>query len=135
MYCGCVFLFFFFSSRRRHTRCSRDWSSDVCSSDLHRDGEWVEHPTELQRCVAELQPIKIEGGLAVTGDHGECRARNRKTQHHGADGQSGRKSALVTPQHGCNGRGEQRKDRNEPENFRHEKISPASGPVCPPEWI
>src|SRR5216684_6872317 len=27
-------LFFFFSSRRRHTRCSRDWSSDVCSSDL-----------------------------------------------------------------------------------------------------
>src|SRR2546422_11769571 len=29
-----LFLFFFFSSRRRHTRCSRDWSSDVCSSDL-----------------------------------------------------------------------------------------------------
>src|SRR5690606_40086137 len=26
---------FFFSSRRRHTRFSRDWSSDVCSSDLH----------------------------------------------------------------------------------------------------
>src|SRR5256884_1549039 len=25
---------FFFSSRRRHTRCRRDWSSDVCSSDL-----------------------------------------------------------------------------------------------------
>src|SRR5687768_11636150 len=29
--------YFFFSSRRRHTRCSRDWSSDVCSSDLHAD--------------------------------------------------------------------------------------------------
>src|SRR5690606_40016512 len=29
-------LFFFFSSRRRHTRFSRDWSSDVCSSDLAR---------------------------------------------------------------------------------------------------
>ena len=28
---------FFFSSRRRHTRCSRDWSSDVCSSDLSGD--------------------------------------------------------------------------------------------------
>src|SRR5438105_5607745 len=26
--------FFFFSSRRRHTRSTRDWSSDVCSSDL-----------------------------------------------------------------------------------------------------
>src|SRR5690606_40239438 len=31
--CLCV-CFFFFSSRRRHTRFSRDWSSDVCSSDL-----------------------------------------------------------------------------------------------------
>src|SRR6266498_4742405 len=29
-----VFVLFFFSSRRRHTRCGRDWSSDVCSSDL-----------------------------------------------------------------------------------------------------
>src|SRR5206468_10017697 len=27
--------FFFFSSRRRHTRSDRDWSSDVCSSDLN----------------------------------------------------------------------------------------------------
>src|SRR5690606_723914 len=33
---------FFFSSRSRHTRFSRDWSSDVCSSDLHRplDEAW-----------------------------------------------------------------------------------------------
>src|SRR5699024_12060574 len=30
----CIVLFFFFSSRRRHTRSKRDWSSDVCSSDL-----------------------------------------------------------------------------------------------------
>src|SRR2546421_1933511 len=28
-------LLFFFSSRRRHTRSDRDWSSDVCSSDLY----------------------------------------------------------------------------------------------------
>src|SRR5215813_14781610 len=28
------YCFFFFSSRRRHTSCGRDWSSDVCSSDL-----------------------------------------------------------------------------------------------------
>src|SRR3989440_1958157 len=48
-------LFFFFSSRRRHTISDRDWSSDVCSSDLvaspgtpaglelrwrHKDGSW-----------------------------------------------------------------------------------------------
>src|SRR5206468_8421972 len=29
-----LYIFFFFSSRRRHTRSDRDWSSDVCSSDL-----------------------------------------------------------------------------------------------------
>src|SRR5690554_5824570 len=35
-------VFFFFSSRRRHTRCGRDWSSDVCSSDLlaEQTAEW-----------------------------------------------------------------------------------------------
>src|SRR5438874_13572131 len=32
---GVSLLFFFFSSRRRHTRSLRDWSSDVCSSDLY----------------------------------------------------------------------------------------------------
>src|SRR5437762_13344661 len=31
------FVFFFFSSRRRHTRYIGDWSSDVCSSDLAAD--------------------------------------------------------------------------------------------------
>src|SRR5205814_4676194 len=30
---------FFFSSRRRHTRCLSDWSSDVCSSDLSQHGD------------------------------------------------------------------------------------------------
>src|SRR5689334_10587389 len=37
---GILFLFFFFSSRRRHTRWNCDWSSDVCSSDL--TGMWDE---------------------------------------------------------------------------------------------
>src|SRR3989449_2603904 len=41
----CVFVrFFFFSSRRRHTRCSRDWSSDVCSSDLNEAVQYVLSP-------------------------------------------------------------------------------------------
>src|SRR5438874_2378596 len=35
------FFFFFFSSRRRHTRSLRDWSSDVCSSDLDSDAHIV----------------------------------------------------------------------------------------------
>src|SRR2546430_14456878 len=33
-----ISMLFFFSSRRRHTRFDCDWSSDVCSSDLERDG-------------------------------------------------------------------------------------------------
>src|SRR5207247_5676465 len=33
--CVSVYSVFFFSSRRRHTRSTRDWSSDVCSSDLY----------------------------------------------------------------------------------------------------
>src|SRR6266480_800880 len=37
---GIKFLFFF-SSRRRHTRLTCDWSSDVCSSDLHAGANWV----------------------------------------------------------------------------------------------
>src|SRR5699024_4753538 len=32
-------MLFFFSSRRRHTRSKRDWSSDVCSSDLQTPGD------------------------------------------------------------------------------------------------
>src|SRR5256885_12135186 len=37
-------LFFFFSSRRRHTRLQGDWSSDVCSSDLRTAIGWTEEP-------------------------------------------------------------------------------------------
>src|SRR5205814_7072876 len=59
--CGvCVWLcFFFFSSRRRHTRCLSDWSSDVCSSDLDSQVCAVQlllrqHPYyPLPRCLVE----------------------------------------------------------------------------------
>src|SRR3989449_10291278 len=47
--------FFFFSSRRRHTRCSRDWSSDVCSSDLVTDG--------VGRQVDAWDPVGEAGGV------------------------------------------------------------------------
>src|SRR5690606_41191198 len=39
--------YFFFSSRRRHTRFSRDWSSDVCSSDLEAAAN-RDRPSEIQ---------------------------------------------------------------------------------------
>src|SRR5690606_14414883 len=51
----CFFFFFFFSSRRRHTRFSRDWSSDVCSSDLLIDVDFdltQLAPTEENRLMA-----------------------------------------------------------------------------------
>src|SRR5256886_17615221 len=45
--------FFFFSSRRRHTRFDCDWSSDVCSSDL------FPHMTVLENIM--LAPVKVRG--------------------------------------------------------------------------
>src|SRR5690606_39851353 len=46
-----LFSYFFFSSRRRHTRFSRDWSSDVCSSDLW--GQAIAGLVPLAAVVAE----------------------------------------------------------------------------------
>src|SRR5205814_2785227 len=42
---------FFFSSRRRHTRCLSDWSSDVCSSDIRKVGSPLPTAT-LDACLA-----------------------------------------------------------------------------------
>src|SRR2546422_6508035 len=62
--------FFFFSSRRRHTRCSRDWSSDVCSSDLsaaaygmlgwkgpHSKQDGYRHRAEAEARVADPEAV------------------------------------------------------------------------------
>src|SRR5690554_7081696 len=69
-----VVLSFFFSSRRRHTRCGRDWSSDVCSSDLalsdhlraevHREGKVWEQ--EYERGKA-MYPVRTAGETNITG--------------------------------------------------------------------
>src|SRR5438445_8149639 len=56
----CSFFFFFFSSRRRHTRYWRDWSSDVCSSDLYHS-----YPQLLPRGVAPF--LRCETGLGERG--------------------------------------------------------------------
>src|SRR5690625_7107811 len=77
-----IIFFFFFSSRRRHTRWPRDWSSDVCSSDLtvgaeelggllgenlaedaDCDGELVLEEGQSQQCQA---PDSIEDGDEAT---------------------------------------------------------------------
>src|SRR5438132_6810090 len=48
-----MFCFFFFSSRRRHTRSLCDWSSDVCSSDLRRGRQSQEEQQERQEQPAD----------------------------------------------------------------------------------
>src|SRR5439155_19212378 len=57
--------YFFFSSRRRHTRWPRDWSSDVCSSDLV-------HPAPGRRVVrfvdGLLDGAAARGGMDVVDD-------------------------------------------------------------------
>src|SRR5690606_33609816 len=78
---------FFFSSRRRHTRFSRDWSSDVCSSDLEKGIEMINKQdfdlllftgdfvntlaTEADPWIETLQKIKTPkyGKYAVLGNH------------------------------------------------------------------
>src|SRR2546426_12845636 len=59
-----LFVFFFFSSRRRHTRLQGDWSSDVCSSDLVRGDVIV----SLAGIVVNLILFLVFAGLfAVVG--------------------------------------------------------------------
>src|SRR3989442_11816649 len=50
-------LFFFFSSRRRHTRCGRDWSSDVCSSDLEPRPRRVDVPVAIPATHPGVEPM------------------------------------------------------------------------------
>src|SRR3712207_9560311 len=65
---------FFFSSRRRHTRYWRDWSSDVCSSDL------LHSLTESQRAVllALCRPFKHGSAYAVPTTNQQIRSEERR---------------------------------------------------------
>src|SRR3712207_7620337 len=75
--------FFFFSSRRRHTRYWRDWSSDVCSSDL-RPGPASRFPAprsrQEQHRVAELVPQVTPGDGPRVGAVDQLAARHRLEQ-------------------------------------------------------
>src|SRR6266498_907759 len=60
---------FFFSSRRRHTRCGRDWSSDVCSSDLcpmaRWEGPWS-NPTMAKKRVVRRRKKTTPKSIGLT---------------------------------------------------------------------
>src|SRR5947209_14033305 len=66
-----VLSFFFFSSRRRHTRYWRDWSSDVCSSDLRRRG--------LRADRAGAGDHRVPGGLRDPGSGVPARRQSDDT--------------------------------------------------------
>src|SRR6267378_5823652 len=57
-------ILFFFSSRRRHTRSLRDWSSDVCSSDLAVGAKSPQDLLELARFAWKLKGLDVK----TTGD-------------------------------------------------------------------
>src|ERR1035441_3922937 len=57
---------YIFSSRRRHTRCLGDWSSDVCSSDLLRPG--------LPELAPGL-PERLDRALVLRTEHSFCLQR------------------------------------------------------------
>src|SRR5438309_1966022 len=70
--------FFFFSSRRRHTRWNCDWSSDVCSSDLRSERgradftgivrlEQLTHPVlDLQIAADQFKALDLRNNVAIT---------------------------------------------------------------------
>src|SRR2546421_8541828 len=60
---------FFFSSRRRHTRSDRDWSSDVCSSDLGEGAAAATAPAGLSLQVGTPVDVAIIGRAGVYGLH------------------------------------------------------------------
>src|SRR5205814_5332863 len=91
---------FFFSSRRRHTRCLSDWSSDVCSSDLgdvlldHRPRRGIGRHVIDRAAAHEPDLAPVAQGLAVfgAGAHqlfGGGVAAGAETTRRGASGAAG----------------------------------------------
>src|SRR2546427_10061757 len=100
-------VFFFFSSRRRHTRFDCDWSSDVCSSDLLRPAGWPQraHPAQSHGGHGPLPfrarlsggpvparviggaPDRERGGLGKRGDlRGRRNIKKKKKRERGVIG-------------------------------------------------
>src|SRR2546422_11078742 len=85
-----IVLCFFFSSRRRHTRCSRDWSSDVCSSDLNAtDGQaTIDDMAHAARALGYQYIAITDHSKRVTMAHG-LDAKRLREQCRGIDERNG----------------------------------------------
>src|SRR3712207_8044674 len=71
------FCCFFFSSRRRHTRYWRDWSSDVCSSDLYRTVGDMTCTGAVRSTATTLADVVAEIAATTVTERGETRADDR----------------------------------------------------------
>src|ERR1035438_10608309 len=60
-----LYMCFFFSSRRRHTICLSDWSSDVCSSDLNTALAIEERSPRDSSMMLQLPPCRIANPSSV----------------------------------------------------------------------
>src|SRR2546426_4054338 len=63
--------FFFFSSRRRHTRLQGDWSSDVCSSDLVRAAQVSQHEARAVAHDPGVAGGHVEVAFGIAADVGQ----------------------------------------------------------------
>src|SRR3989442_13377187 len=91
-------MFCVFSSRRRHTRCGRDWSSDVCSSDLtiagavsfvryarrHRPDPQLTAGAPFDIFVPGLEPRRVRLAEGLTARSGERRVGEEGRSRWGA---------------------------------------------------
>src|SRR5437868_14818229 len=59
--------FFFFSSRRRHTRSKRDWSSDVCSSDLYSSLSYLVYFQDIDGKAPQITQTRVTGAEIIDG--------------------------------------------------------------------
>src|SRR2546429_5735574 len=87
---------FFFSSRRRHTRCSRDWSSDVCSSDLLTIAWSADGEPRMARLEpgASIRPVIFVGPTPVRTEVAR-RLLPDLVPHRDAAANAGRSALLV----------------------------------------
>src|SRR5690606_39932984 len=89
-----TFVAFFFSSRRRHTRFSRDWSSDVCSSDL--PSRAARHATRSKLpLITSAQLLRSIAPGAKTSKIGRASCRER-VENWVVDGALKKKNRLQT---------------------------------------